>query len=106
MPRKRPLNHYPSVYQEIFLSAAKKLVVIPCKSNKAARNLRNQLYTYRYVVRTTDPLMHPHPDLAEAAEGCKLTIDGKELHCSPRDEGVHDEVLRAALEEQPCHSHS
>lgn len=51
MARPKPLDNYPPEYFSLLRQGQHREVVIACDSSRAAQNLRNELYTFRSVVR-------------------------------------------------------
>lgn len=86
MARPKPFHRYPPTYRELVASASEAPVRIECKSERRARSMRNELYTYRSV-------LFRHADRQPTAENLQLAIladwiqfriEGTELIAEPR----------------------
>lgn len=92
MARRRPLENYPPTFLDIFKRGAEGEIVIQCSTSNEAKATRNQLYTYRYVLRDK------RPDLAKIADTCSLLVKGDRIICKPRTL-AGSEAIAAALKE-------
>lgn len=83
MARKRPIGNYPKEYFLLFQMAAEKQINITCDSPEQARSTRNDLYTFRSVLKDLaedDTEMH---ELAKLAHTVTLSIHDRTLTAEP-----------------------
>lgn len=78
MARRKTLDKYPQEYHSLFQMGGRRKVVVACDSNKAAQNLRNDLYSFRAVL-----YQHGSASEIQFAQNVRLIIEDRNLIAEP-----------------------